>query len=147
MTTYQTTDTARGPATSWALYAALGAGVSLVLGALGTFLPAQGDEQHGWGELAIVAGIVVVATAIVFGLVVRTAAPANAGPRAVVLSVLGLAALLVFWTGLPCILAFGALGCAVASRRDGAGMPTSAKVGAGIGILTIALAVVAAVIG
>jgi hypothetical protein len=140
MTTYAETPTRT---TNWPMYAALGAGLALVLTAIGTFgdLVGESSTEHGWGDYAAVAGIIAVATAVVFGLVVRTASPANAGTRAIVLAVLALLTVLVFWTGLPAVLAFGAIACAVLTRS---GM---AKVALGIAGLAVVAAAVLAVTG
>jgi hypothetical protein len=141
MTTYAETPTRS--TSSWPTYAALGAGLALVLTAIGTFGDLVGDSstKHGWEEYAVVVAIIAVATALVFGLVVRSATPENAGTRAIVLAALALASVLVFWTGLPAVLAFGALACAALSRS----MP--AKVAMGIAGIAIAAAGVLAVIG
>ncbi len=125
------------------MYAALGAGLALVLTAVGTFGDLVGDisTEHGWGEYAAVAGIIAVATALVFGLVVRTATPANAGARAIVLGVLSLLTVLFFWTGLPAVLGFGAIACAVLSRSR------LAKAAMALAGIAIAAAGVLAIIG
>jgi len=132
MTTYA--ETPSRTTAGWPMYAALGAGLALVLTAIGTFgdLVGESSSEHGWGEYAVVAGIIAVATALVFGLVVRTATPANAGTRAIVLGVLSVLTVLVFWTGLPAVLAFGAIACAVLSRS---GLAKAAMVLAGIAIV------------
>jgi hypothetical protein len=132
MTTYAETPTRTNA--SWPMYAALGAGLALVLTAIGTFgdLVGESSTEHGWGEYAAVVGIVAVATALVFGLVVRTATPADAGTRAIVLGVLAVLSVLVFWTGLPAVLAFGAIACAVTSRS---GLAKVAMALAGIAIV------------
>ena len=132
MTTYAETPTRT--TSSWPTYAALGAGLALVLTAIGTFgdLAADGTAKHGWEEYAVVVAIIALATALVFGLVVRSATPANAGTRAIVLAVLSVVSILVFWTGLPPVLAFGAIACAMTSRS---GLAKAAMVLAGIAIV------------
>jgi hypothetical protein len=132
MTTYAETPTRT--TSSWPTYAALGAGLALVLTAIGTFgdRAADGTAKHGWEEYAVVVAIIALATALVFGLVVRSATPANAGTRAIVLAVLSVVSILVFWTGLPPVLAFGAIACAMKSRS---GLAKAAMVLAGISIV------------
>jgi hypothetical protein len=145
MTTYAEND--RRPATaSWPLYAALGAGTAFVLTALGTFWDLTGNDTRDGDALTEylqVAVVIVVATAVVFGLVVRTAPPATAGRRAVVLAVLGFLTLVAFWSGLPPVLASGAVALALKVP----GMPTTAKVALGLSVVTLVLAVALAVAG
>src|SRR3954462_4061653 len=114
MTTYA--ENTRRTTAGWPMYAALGAGIALVLAAVGTFwnLNAGSTNDRGMREFLVVAGIILVATAVVFGLVVRTAAQGNAGRRALILAVLGVLSIVVFWAGLPSVLACGAIACAVA---------------------------------
>ena len=106
------------------LLAALGVGIAVVLTALGTFWDFNGNDTNhdGLGAYLVVVGIIVVAAAIVFGLVVRPEA-ASAGTRALVLGVLAVLTLVVSWSGLPTVLAAGAAACALGSgarRADGA---------------------------
>jgi hypothetical protein len=108
----------RAEAPSWPMYAVLGAGVALVLTAIGTFVDLDGGgPDHGWEAYAIVVGIVLAATTVVFGLVVRGAEESNSARRGLVLAVLGLLTGPVFWTGLPPVLAFGAIACATTGRE------------------------------
>ena len=60
-----------------------------------------------------------MATAIVFGLVVRKASSTNAATRALVLSGVSFLSLAVFWAGLPAVLAAGAVACAMVDRQSG----------------------------
>ena len=135
---------------SWPLYAALGAGVSVVLTAVGTFWNITGNESPDYdfvSEYLPVAGIIVVATALVFGLVVRGAEGRGAGIRALVLAILSFLSLAVFWAGLPAVLAFGAVACALAARGGSGGLAVPAKVGLAISAVTLALAVTLAIVG
>jgi hypothetical protein len=140
MTTYTETETR---STSWPMFAAIGTGISLVLTALGTLADLSGNDttNGSLAEYLAVAGITVVAAAIVFGLVVRTTQPENAGLRAIVLAVAGLLSLVVFWTGLPAVLAAGSVSCAMAARG------AAAKTAIAVSAVTVALAVVAAIAG
>ena len=135
--------------TSWPMYAALGAGVSLVLAAIGTFWDVNGNDS-GSGSLADylpVVAIIVVATALVFGLVVRSATSENAGRRGLILAIVGLVTIVGFWTGLPPVLAFGAIACGLAARPAGGDISGTGKASLGIAAVTLVLAVAAAIFG
>jgi hypothetical protein len=117
--TTTTHHTGHGTSAPW-IYAAGGAGASVALTAYGSF---KGDNLPGDvpGWVFINVPIIVVATALVFGLVVPRAlrsddpqAPARA---ALVLSLLGVATVLVANFGFPAVLAAAALCTATASRR------------------------------
>jgi uncharacterized membrane-anchored protein len=128
------------------LLAALGLGTALVLNAVGTFWSA-GDAEHGLGSFLVVAAVSAVATALVFGLVVRTAARGDAGRRAVVLGALGALSFVVFWAGITAPLAFGALACALVARdRDRQWSPVAAAAVA-LALLALAAVAVLAVVG
>ena len=144
MTTYA--ENTRRTTAGWPMFAALGAGVALVLAAVGTFwnLNENSTNDQGMREFLVVAGIIVVATALVFGLVVRTAGQGNAGRRALILAVLGLLSLVAFWSGLPSVLGAGAIACAVTTPG---GPSTMGKVSIGLAGLTLVLAVAAAIFG
>jgi hypothetical protein len=142
MTTYA--QPTRSAQATWPLLAALGAGTSLVLAALGTFwdLTGNGSTDMGMAEYLPVVGIVLVATAVVFGLVVRGAEGKGAGTRAIVLAVLSFLSLAVFWTGLPAVLAAGAVACATAAHTS-----MATKVALAISALTVAGAIALAIVG
>ena len=145
-----TTPTAAAP--NWPVAAAIGAGTATVLTAVGTFWDITGDESGDrtmtdfWGYLSVNLGMIVVGTAIVFGLVVRPATAANAGRRGLVLAVVGLLSVAVFWTGLPAILAAGATACALVDRRTGSFSRLSQSALA-ISVVTLGLAVWLAIAG
>jgi hypothetical protein len=134
---------------SWPMYAVVGAGLAAVLTAAGTFVDLTDNEDGGGsiGEYLVVIGIIAVATAAVFGLVVRTTSPDRAATRALVLAVVGLLSAAVFWTGLPAVLAAGSLACATTSRDDTGRMPRMTIAAVAISLLTIGLAVLAAIAG
>lgn len=125
--------------------AAVALGVMLV----GTYVrtPLKGDtwdvsaSQHGLGVLPLLVAFAVLGSAVVFGVVVRraTARPAErTGLRALLLAVLGAATIVVFWTGLPVILAAGAAVLARSSHtRTGRWSPpaVTAAVLAGVTLL------------
>lgn len=132
----------------WPMFAALGAGTALVLAAVGTFWDLTGNDSGGgtsMREYLIVAAIILVATALVFGLVVRTASESSGGTRALVLAVVGVLSLVVFWSGLPPVLAFGSIGCAMQARAGS--FPITAKVALGLSAVTLVLAVAGAIAG
>ena len=147
MTTYtenRTTDTS----TNRPLFAALGVGVAIVLTALGTFWDLTGNEPdstQGWEEFLPVIGVILVAAAIVFGLAVRPGP--QAGTRAIVLAVLSVLSLVVFWSGLPAVLAAGSVANAVAARGSDGALTSLAKASIGISAVALALAVAAAIAG
>lgn len=145
MATYAENDTRTTTTPGWPLFAALGAGAALVLTALGTFWDITGNDTAGRdsvGNYLPVVAIVLVATAVVFGLVVRTASASSAGVRALVLAGAGLLSVVVFWTGLPAVLASGAAACALVARDS-----MKAKAALAIALVTLGLAVYAAIGG
>jgi len=146
MSTY--TEKMRGTS-SWPMFATAGAGTAAVLTAAGTFLDLTDNESDGGslGEYLVVLGIIAVGTAVVFGLVVRPARGTGAATRALVLAIIGLLSSVVFWTGLPVVLAAGATACAFAARDDLGRMPRNGVVALAIACLTVCLAVVAAIAG
>ena len=146
MSTY--TEKSSGTST-WPMFAVIGAGMAAVLTAVGTFLDLTDNEDGGGsvGEYLVVIGIIAVATAIVFGLVVRTASGDGAGTRALVLALVGLLSSAVFWAGLPSVLAAGAVACALVARDQLGQMPRRATAAVAIAVLTAGLAIVAAIAG
>lgn len=145
MTTY-TPSSETSPAPSWPALAVAGAALATILTAVGTFWDVTGNDTadtQGIAEFLPVVGIILVATAIVFGLVVRTASPATGTKRGLVLSVLAVLTLPVFWAGLPPVLAAGAVACAVIASPRG----TAARVALVLAALVTVLSVVAAVAG
>lgn len=139
------TDSARTP-----LLAALAVAVACLLAAVGTFTDPTGNSpeaDHTVGDYLVVVGIVLVAAAVVFGLVVRTADRGNAARRAVVLGVLAVLSLAVFWAGLPPVLAIGAIACALAARDSDGRFSGGATAGLALGGLALVGAVVLAVFG
>jgi hypothetical protein len=106
----------------WPVLAAVGAGTSIVLTAMGTFFDlAHNDtgEPDPFIEYLPIVGFIAVATALVFGLVVRKADQTNAATRALILSVVSFLGLAAFWAGLPAVLAAGSIACAVVDRQSG----------------------------
>ena len=102
--------------------AALGAATATILTAIGTFADVFGRHEQRSDTMAefyswlVVVGVIAVATALVFGLVVRGATPRNATTRALVLSILAVPTVLIAWSGLPPVLASAAVACALVAR-------------------------------
>ena len=140
-----TTGASRAP-----LLAALGLAASAVLTAIGTFLGenTSGDESRDDVSTWLTCvGIAAVAAALVFGLVVRTAAHGHAGRRALITGILAVLSVAVFWAGLPMVLAAGALACALVDRDEQGSLGGAAGVGVALGGVAAAAAVVLAFVG
>lgn len=129
MTTIAQPRTTLTPATA----AGIGAATSAVALTLTTLF------AHDWREVGIVAGMIAVAAAVVYGLVVPWALRRGSlGGTALVLAVL--AALVVvpaFWSGLPAVLGVAAmiLGNAGRHARAGSGKAIAAIVVAALTVL------------
>jgi hypothetical protein len=135
---------------TWPLFAMIGASAAVVLTAVGTFWDLTDNEKGGndsIGTYLSLVGFIAVATAMVFGLVVRTAAGSRAGTRALVLAIIGLLSTAVFWSGLPAVLASASVACALVAREELGRTPGTAKTALGISAVTIAVAVYAAIVG
>lgn len=133
---------------NWPAFAAASAGVSAVLTAIGTFwsplanYEATQSREDLFSWLVIV-GVIAVATAITFGLVVRTTRPERAERRSLVLAVLSAASIVVFWAGLPVVFAGGAACLALANNP----VPTKGKIALAIAVLVSGFAVYLALAG
>ena len=112
------------------LLAALGIAVAAVLAAWGTF----GEDDYSAWDYLIVLAIILVATAIVFGVVVRRWPSAR---TAVVLGVLAVLTLADFWTGLPPVFAAGAIALGLGERESGDAR--MGNIAAGLGVLAVVL--------
>jgi len=103
----------------------------------------------GWAALALLVAF-IAAGVVVVGLVAaraRAAAPGRTAVRALVLAVLGAVTVLVFWTGLPAVLAGGATGLAVDARRRLGRVPVPAAAALVVAVPTVAAAVWLALAG
>ena len=132
------------------MLAVLGFAVSAVLTALGTFWDFNDNdksEDHSFGDYAIVLGIAAVAAVIVFGLVVRTAADGVPGRRSAILGVVAVVSIVVFWAGLPAVLAAGAIATALLDRDKTGRFGNASKAGLALAGLALVAAVVLAFIG
>lgn len=142
MTTY----TEPVPATSRRpLAAVLGAGTAFVLTAIGTFKDSSGSQ--GWIEYGVTCAVVLLVTALVFWFVVRTANASNAGVRCLILGIAALLSLVVFWLGLPPVLAAASLACALVRREQGVRLGAAAMTGTALSVVVLVIAVVGAFVG
>ena len=117
--------------------------LATVLAAVGTW---AGPDEQGSREFLVICAVIAVAAAVVFGwLVPRGLEREAAGATALTLSILGLVAVLAFWSGLTPILAGGGALLGWAGRDADRGRAMSrAAIGIGavamIGYLAIYLA-------
>jgi hypothetical protein len=103
----------------------------------------------GWGGLAVLVAFVAVG-AVLVGLATgraRGVAPEGTARRALVLAVLGVVSIVVFWTGLPSVLAGGAAGLALDSRRRLGRLPATSAIALSLAVLIVAGAVYLAFTG
>lgn len=129
-----------------ALIGALGVGFAALLTAVATFHNNE-ETGHTAGEWFFVLGVIAVAAAVVFGFVVRTAPSGDAARRSLVLGVLSLLTAIVFWSGLPFVLAAGAVACALHDRERGGRLATGSTVGLATASLAAGAAAVLAFVG
>jgi hypothetical protein len=132
--TSTTTHTDQSRTSARLVPAALGTvAAAIALDALGTFGDGSGGSEHGASEFLAIAGVIVVASAIVFGLVVpRLADSKRAGGVGLGLSIAGLVLVLVFWSGLPPVLAVGGILLGTAARSRGRGGAATAAIAVGV---------------
>lgn len=150
MTTTASRTTVSSAPSRTPVVAALGIVASLIATAVGTFWDLSDNEKsnhHSFGEYLFTAGVIAIAAAIVFGLVVRNAGEGNPGRRALILGVVGALSIAVFWAGLPLVLAAGSVACALVERDKLGSLGVGSKVGLALSALTAVFAGVLAVIG
>ena len=137
-----------------------GAGVALGCALVGQFVETPwrsgtGDwgvdtsGGGGWGGLAVLVAVVAVGTLLV-GLATsraRGVAPELTARRALLLAALGVVTIAVFWTGLPSVLAGGAAGLVIDSRRRLGRLPAAGAVALGLAVLVVVAAVYLAFTG
>ena len=112
--------------------------VALVLMLIGTYLdtPYKAKGSGEWGlstqdlvQVPLLVGFAAVGAALVFGVVVvrglRTA-PQQTARRSLIVAGVGVVSLVVFWTGLPVVLAAGAATLALDARRRLGRLPGTA---------------------
>jgi len=105
--------------------------------------------EGGWGALAVLIAMIGVG-AFLTGLATaraRAVGPERAARRSLVLAALGFLTLVAFWTGLPAVLAGGATGLALDTRRRSGRTAATAAVAIGLSVLTAASAVYLAFTG
>ena len=131
------------------LLAALGIAAAAVLTAVGTFWDVNNNdaEPGKTSEWLVCLGIIAVAAAVAYGLVVRTAATGNPGRRAVILGVVAFLSNAVFWAGLPMVLASAAVACAFVDKDGRGSFGGPAKAGIVLAVLTAIPAVQLAIFG
>ena len=146
--------TARRPSSAPDGWTGAGAAVALGCALVGTYVetPWKSSGPRAWGvdfggnggwtALAVVVALVAVALVLVGLATARArAVPAErAARRALVLALLGIAAIAVFWTGAPAVLAGGSAGLALDVRRRAGRVPSSAAAALVISALTAAAA-------
>ena len=99
-----------------------------------------GGEDDPWLSFLIADGFIAIGAALVFGLIVpralrRLERTGRAGAGALILSVLALVLVLVFWSGLPPVLAAGGIVLGLAGR--GAARSGLATSGLAVGLLAL----------
>jgi heme/copper-type cytochrome/quinol oxidase subunit 2 len=107
-------------------------------------------DHDGLVELVLTLGFVAAGLAVVFGVVVTRGLhrPAEAeARRSLALAVTGVLSVVVFWTGLPIILAIGALVLASDARARLGRIPATASIAMALAILTAVAAVQLALVG
>jgi hypothetical protein len=111
---------------------------ALALMLIGTYVqtPYKAKGPGEWGlstqdlnQVPLLVGFAVVGAAVVFGVVVarglRTA-PQRTARRSLIVASVGVVSIVVFWTGLPVILAAGAATLALDARRRLGRLPATA---------------------
>ena len=113
-----TTTTSRQDATRSAAAATVGGAIAL--NALGIFGDGTAGAEHSAGEFWIMTALILVAAALVFGIVVRRfAGTPRAGTAGLVLALLGVLLVVpAFWSGLPVVLGAGGLMLGLGERRE-----------------------------
>jgi hypothetical protein len=125
---------------SWQMFAALGTGLAAVLTAIGTFSDITGNDagDNGFADYWPVLAIIAVGAIVTFGLVTRISHPM----LGLALGVLAVASLAVFWSGLPCVFAAGALSVSWSRRSE-----TTSLIASGLSAVAIVGAVLFAISG
>ena len=115
--------------------------VALLLMLIGSYLdtPFRAIGPGEWGltttasqdldQLPLLAAFAIVGAAVVFGVVVARGlrvAPHQAARRSLIVAGVGVLSIMVFWTGLPVVLAAGAATLALDARRRLGRLPGTA---------------------
>jgi len=108
---------ARGRASFFAL---AGVVVASALAALSIFWDVTENdpepESQPIGQFLVVLGLILVTTVVIHLVVVRRTGARNPGLTSLVLAIFGLACVVVFWSGLPVVLAAAAAAVAFSDR-------------------------------
>ena len=148
--TTQTVPATRNPTASPVLFALAGAAMSTGLTAYGTFKEHdQPGDTTAW--LYINLPIIAVATAVIFGVVVRYALHDISGGRTartgLILSLAAVATTVVFYLGLNAVLAAAATCCVLAVRRHTGRLSSMSAVTLALSAAAVGLAIVLAIYG
>jgi hypothetical protein len=134
-------------APTWPVFATLGIGLSLVLTAVATFWDITGNDggadTHEGRAYLVTVGIIVVVAAAAFTAAVRLPS-ARTG---LTMSIVAVLSNVVFWAGVPCVLAAAAAYCALTAGRPGGRLGGLAKTTLALSLLAAVLNVVAAIFG
>ena len=104
----------------------------------------QVPEEDALREFLVLTGIIVVSTAVVFGVVIpRALAGSGSGATALTLSLLGLLLAAAYWSGLPPVLAIGGIVLALRTKDSAPRGRTRAAVAIGAFALVANLALLA----
>ena len=140
----------RSLAATPALFAVAGAALSVALTGYGTF---KEDNLSGdlpvwlFGNLPIIAAATVLVFAVFVRRALRHRDPAPVARTSLVLAMLAVATIVVFFSGLPCVFAAGALCTALAARERAGAWTAVPGVAVALSAVAVALAVVLAIIG
>jgi hypothetical protein len=107
-------------------------------------------DGRGLGELAFLVAFAVTGAAVVFGVVVDRGLrlePERTAARSLIVAVVGAASLIVFWAGLPAILATGAGVLGLNARTRLGHTPATAIVALILAASTVAVAIWIAISG
>ena len=144
------TQTRRTPSAAPMAFAIGGAVASLALTAYGTF---KEDNLPGdvAGYVFIDGPIILITTAIVFGLVVprvlRSSDPETPARAALVLALVGLVTNVVFYLGMTAVFTAAALCTALASRQRAGRWTGVAGVAVALSVVTLIAAVALSIVG
>jgi hypothetical protein len=113
-----------------------GAAVAAAMAALALRYAIAWPEEDALREFLVVTGIIVVSAAVVFGVVIPRALAAGGSARvALTLSVLGLLLAVVYWAGLPPVLAVG--GIVLGRRSEGTASSAMTRAAVVVGVLAL----------
>ena len=112
--------------------------LAMVQSAVGIWAGGPTGKQFGLSSLVVAGAVTTAAAVVIFGPVLRRSlAKTSQGPTALVLAILAVVFILFWWSGLPAVLASGAvlLGYAGMNAPRGRGLSRAAVI---IGVLAFA---------